>query len=128
MKARLAAKPNMWMAAVLVLMSATLACRGLGGPATLVFSPDQLPPATAGQPYQAIISITQNTTPVGQMSVGLADLPPGLNFAFLRSQNAAEISGTPQKTGTYKFTVSAWCFGTNTQGQSGHKDYQLLVQ
>jgi Putative Ig domain len=117
-----------WLVAVACLLSGVLACRGVGGPASLAFSPDQLPSAPAGQPYSAIITVTQNATPVGQMSVGLAGLPPGLNFAFLGSQNAAEISGTPLRAGTYKFTVSAWCFGTNVSGQSGHHDYLLVVQ
>jgi Putative Ig domain len=117
-----------WIVSLACLLSGTLACRGLGGPASLAFSPDQLPAATVGQAYQAVITVTQNSTPVGQMSVGLADLPPGMNFAFIRSQNAAEISGTPSRAGTYQFTVSAWCFGTNVSGQTGHHDYQLVVQ
>ena len=58
----------------------------------------------------------------------LGHLPPGLNFAFFKGQGRAEISGTPRKPGTYKFTVSAWCFGTNTSGQTGHHDYELIVQ
>jgi hypothetical protein len=117
-----------WLAAIICLLGAALACRGAGGPPALVFSPDQLPPASAGQPYSAIITVTSNVSPVSQMSVGLADLPPGLNFTFIRSQNAAEISGTPRRSGSYKFTISAWCFGTNVSGQSGHHDYQLVVQ
>ena len=117
-----------WLAVLACLVSAMLACRGGGGPAALVFSPDQLPPATAGQPYQAVITMTQNVTPVSQMTVSLADLPPGVNFAFIRAQNAAEISGTPERPGTYNFTVSAYCFGTNVSGQTGHHDYQLVVQ
>ena len=117
-----------WMVALLALLAAALACRGPGGPPALVFTPDQLPPATLGQPYTAAITISQNITPVGQMSVSLADLPPGLNFAFVKGQDAAQIGGTPRKSGTFKFTVSAWCFGTNTSGQFGHHDYILVVQ
>ena len=121
-------RPNRSLLVILCLLGAALACRGAGGSPALVFSPDQLPPATVGQPYNAIVTVTQNTTPVSQMSVGLADLPPGLNFAFIRSQNAAEISGTPRRAGPYRFTISAWCFGTNVSGQSGHHDFQLVVQ
>jgi hypothetical protein len=117
-----------WSITLLALLSAALACRGPGGPPDLLFTPDQLPPATIGQPYTASITISQNLTPVGQMSVSLADLPPGLNFAFAKGQDAAQIGGTPRKSGTYKFTVSAWCFGTNTAGQLGHHDYILVVQ
>ena len=113
---------------VLGLLAAALACRGPGGPPGLVFTPNQLPPATVGKPYSVAVTITQNLTPVGQMTVGLADLPPGLNFAFIKGQNAAQIGGTPLKAGTYKFTVSAWCFGTNSSGQTGHQDYTVIVQ
>jgi len=117
-----------WLVALACLLSGTLACRGLVGPTALVFSPDQLPPATTGQPYHAVISVTQNVTPVFQMSVDVAKLPPGLSFAFLRGQNAAEITGTPLQAGSYKFTVTALCYGTNVAGQTGGHDYQLVVQ
>jgi hypothetical protein len=66
---------------ILVLLLSTLAGRG-GGPRALVFSPDKLPDAVVGQPYSALIAITQNVTPVGQLSVAPADLPPGLTLTF----------------------------------------------
>ena len=120
--------PSLLWVIVLALLAAALACRGPGGPPGLVFTPTQLPPAAVGQPYSVAVTITQNITPVGQMTVGLADLPPGLNFAFIKGQNAAQIGGTPLKAGTYKFTVSAWCFGTNSSGQTGHQEYTVVVQ
>ena len=119
-------RPPRWVLAALALILTTLACRGGGGPA-LAFSPDQLPDATVRQIFSATISITQNATPVGQMTVAPGDLPPGLSLTFLKGQDAALLSGTPLHAGTYKFTVSAWCFGTNTAGQTGHHDYQLVV-
>ena len=61
------------------------------------------------------------------MTVAAGDLPPGMNLTFLKGQDAAVLSGTPRFAGHYKFTVSAWCFGTNSPGQSGHHDYQLTV-
>ena len=94
----------------------------------LVFKPNQLASATIGQRYLARITITQNVTPVGEMSVASGGLPPGLNFTFRQGENAAEINGTPSKAGSYKFTVSAWCFGMNVSGQTGNHDYQLIVQ
>lgn len=130
MRTRVRQQPNpgpLWVV-ILGLLAAALACRGPGGAPDLAFTPDQLPPATVGQPYSVTVTISQNRTPVGQMTVGLADLPPGLNFAFLKGQNAAQIGGTPLKAGTYKFTVSGWCFGTNTTGQTGHHDYVVVVQ
>ncbi len=111
----------------MALSLAALACRGGGSPA-LVFSPDQLPIATVGQIYSVTITVSQNVTPVGQLSVSTADLPPGISFAFLKGQDSALLSGTPRQAGTYHFTVSAWCFGTNVSGQSGQRDYQLVVQ
>jgi hypothetical protein len=119
--------PN-WLIPIMALLCASLACLGGGGQPALVFSPDQLPSAALGQPYSAIIIITQNVTPVGQMSVARAELPPGLTFIFQKGQSAGEIKGVPSQAGTFKFTVSAWCFGTNISGQSGHHDYQLVVQ
>ena len=117
-----------WLVALLGLLAAALACRGPGGVSELVFTPDQLPPATVGQPYSATITITQNRTPVGQMSINLADLPPGLKFEFIKGKDAARISGTPLSAGTFKFTVSAWCYGTNIAGQTGDHDYTVVVQ
>lgn len=112
---------------VLALLLTALACRAGGSPA-LAFSPDQLPVATAGQIYSVTITVSQNLTPVGQMTATPSGLPPGLSFTFLKGQNAALLSGTPLRAGTYKFTVSAWSFGTNIAGQAGHHDYQLEVQ
>jgi hypothetical protein len=94
----------------------------------LEFKPSQLAAATVGKRYRARITIAQNVTPVGEMSVASGNLPPGLTFTFQQRQSAAVISGTPSKAGTYKFTVSAWCFGTNVSGQTGKQVYQLVVQ
>lgn len=115
-----------WVVPVLGLLLTGLACRAGGAPA-LVFAPDQLPDASVGQVFISTISVAQNVTPVSQMTVAAGDLPPGLQLAFNKSQGLAVLGGTPQHAGTYKFTISAWCFGTNNTGQSGHHDYQLVV-
>lgn len=40
-----------------------------GGPPPLAFTPaGELPEAKAGQPYRAVITVTGNRTPVGEMS------------------------------------------------------------
>ena len=62
----------------------------------LVFTPDTLPDAEAGVPYEVIIQISQ--------------------------------FGVPEESGTYKFIVSVWCYGTNVSGQTGEKEYTLLVK
>ena len=95
----------------------------------LVFSPTELPGAQTGQPYSVTISVSQNQTPVGDMYVSAGSPPPGLRLAFAgRGQaTSADLSGTPTAAGTYTFTVSAWCLGTNVSGQSGEQAYTLIV-
>ena len=94
----------------------------------LVFSPDQLPPATVGTPYQAEITIDRNETPVGGASVAPGTLPGGLTLELLPGQaDTVRIAGTPTTAGTYAFTVSVWCFGTNVNGQTGEHDYTITV-
>ena len=94
----------------------------------LVFSPDQLPPATVGAPYQADITIARNETPVGGASVAPGSLPGGLTLELLPGQaDTVRIAGTPTTAGTYAFTVSVWCFGTNVNGQTGEHDYTITV-
>ncbi|HEY7024898.1 MAG TPA: Ig domain-containing protein [Candidatus Limnocylindrales bacterium] len=96
--------------------------------AALQFTPDRLPNGSAGQAYDAIISVTNNDTPVGDIYVSSGTLPPGMTLDFSRgSSTSADLSGTPATAGTYVFTVSAWCLGTNTEGQSGEQSYSLVV-
>ena len=111
----------------LLLAAALLACRGGQRPA-LVFSPTELPEAQVSQVYSATITVSENVTPVGGMSVDISALPAGLEFTFDETARAATISGTPTETGTFKITVSAWCFGTNVSGQTGEHEYQLVVK
>ncbi len=110
----------------MVLAMALAACNvGRGG---LQFSPDKLPDASAGQAYEAIITVSNNATPVGDIYVGGGALPDGMTLVFTRgSSNSATLSGTPTTAGTYVFTVSAWCLGTNVSGQSGERNYSLVV-
>ena len=96
-----------------------------GGP--LKFSPDTLPDAQVGIAYDAEIQISLNNTPVGDFFISDGELPEGLEFSFLEGEDAATIVGTPAETGTYIFTVSAWCFGTQVSGQTGEKSYFLTV-
>lgn len=95
----------------------------------LVFSPTELPGAQTGQPYSVTITVSQNQTPVGDMLVSVGSPPPGLTLVFAgRGQGtSADLSGTPTTAGTYRFTVSAWCLGTNVSGQSGEQAYTLVV-
>ena len=90
----------------------------------LSFAPDSLPDGTVAQPYRTVITISGSQTPVGNMSAD-AGLPPGLTLHWDESadRNVAELSGTPTTAGTYQLTISAWCLGTNVNGQTGSRRY-----
>lgn len=93
----------------------------------LVFTPDQLPDARVGVPYEATIGISQNDTPVGSVSLSKGTLPPGLELVYKRAEDTAKITGVPTQAGKYTFTINAWCLGTNTSGQVGEKQYTIVV-
>jgi hypothetical protein len=111
----------------LLLAAALLACRGGQRPA-LVFAPADLPEAQAGQAYSATVTVSGNVTPVGDMFVESGALPAGLQLSFDETSRTAKISGTPTESGTFKFTVGAWCLGTNVSGQTGQREYELVVK
>lgn len=93
----------------------------------LEFMPDKLPAARLGQPYQVDILVARNVTPVGNYGIADGALPPGLQLTMDQTTRIGRISGTPTQAGTYKFTVSVWCLGTNVNGQTGEKQYNLIV-
>lgn len=98
------------------------------GRAALEFSPDRLADGSVGQPYEAVIAVTNNETPVGDIYVASGALPPGLSLDFSRGTSAAaRLTGTPTAAGSYVFVVSAWCLGTNVSGQAGEQSYSLVV-
>ncbi len=113
------------LASLAILLSTTFCI--LTPPPALQFKPDQLPEIRVGQPYQADILVAGNVTPVGNYSVSEGVLPPGLTLVMDQNLRIGRISGTPTQAGTYKFTVSVWCLGTNVNGQTGDKQYSLVV-
>jgi hypothetical protein len=96
----------------------------------LVFSPDTLAEARIGVAYDVTISVSQARTPVGDIFLSKGTLPAGLALTFDRVQSGltgtARIGGTPTGAGSYALTVSAWCYGTMTEGQGGDMDYVLV--
>ncbi len=119
---------NSWrisLAGLVVLVSTTFCI--LTPRPTLEFMPDKLPNALVGHIYDVEILIARNVTPVGNYSISAGVLPPGLALVVDKQVHTAVITGTPGQAGTFKFTVSVWCYGTNVSGQTGDKQYTLVV-
>ena len=93
----------------------------------LVFDPDELPDAQVGVPYEVTISISQNRTPAGDISLSEGTLPPELELVYVQAEDTAKITGTPTQAGTFAFTISVWCYGTSVNGQTGDKQYTIVV-
>lgn len=94
----------------------------------LVFEPETLSVAQVGVMYEAEIHITGNVTPVSDFFISKGSLPIGLEFVKVESEDTAKISGIPEETGTFTFTVDAWCFGTMVPGQIGQMEYAIVVE
>jgi hypothetical protein len=94
----------------------------------LKFEPDVLPNAQTGVEYEVEIHISDNVTPVAGISISSGTLPAGLELVFLDREDAAKISGVPEEAGTFTFTIGAGCFGTMVSGQSGEKEYVIVVE
>jgi len=110
---------------ILVLIALTAACRRDNRPA-LLFLPTELPEAQVGEAFQVTIAVSQNQTPVDNIYMSGGSLPAGLEFTNA-GNDTAEIHGLPQESGTFEFTIEAWCLGTNISGQTGAKNYTLIV-
>ncbi len=95
----------------------------------LVFKPDQLPDAQVGKDYSVRVTVEGSRTPVGAFSLQDGQLPPGLALKKVAGvENTAEISGTPTQAGTYQFVIYVWCYGTQRSGQTGQKEYSIVVK
>jgi hypothetical protein len=95
---------------------------------SLIFSPDNLADAQVGSAYDAEIQVLQTKTPVGGVGISEGALPAGLTLEMADTENTLRIRGTPSESGTFSFTVSVWCYGTNTSGQTGEKKYVIVVK
>ena len=108
----------------------TISCFLFSAPrGPLKFEPAELPPARVGVAYDAKVTISGNATPAGQFSISEGSLPRGLAVEMVEGeQNAAHIFGTPEEAGTFTFRIFVWCYGTNVSGQTGEKEYSLVVK
>ncbi len=108
----------------------TVSCFLFAAPRSpLKFDPADLPPAQVGAPYDAKVTISDNATPAGEFSISEGALPKGLTSEKIQGQeNAGHIFGTPEEAGTFTFRIFVWCYGTNVSGQTGEKQYSLVVK
>jgi hypothetical protein len=94
---------------------------------SLVIEPDKLPSARKGDEYEAEIVVSQAETPVIDFYILEGTLPDGLSMEHVEHENAAKITGIPMEAGTFTFTISVQCYGTNVSGQSSSKEYTIVV-
>jgi hypothetical protein len=94
----------------------------------LKIEPDSLPKAQTGVEYEVEIRVSDNVTPVNNVSVSSGTLPAGLELVFVDGVDGAKISGVPEETGTFTFTVSVSCFSTMVVGQTAEKEYVIVVE
>ncbi len=94
----------------------------------LKIEPDSLPNAERGAAYEVEIRVSDNVTPVSDVSISSGALPAGLELVFVDHVDGAKISGVPVEAGTFTFTVSVGCFATMVVGQSAEKEYVLIVE
>jgi hypothetical protein len=78
--------------------------------------------------YEVEIRVSDNVTPVNNVSVSSGTLPAGLELVFVDGVSGAKISGVPEEKGTFPFTVGVSCFSTMVVGQSAEKEYVIVVE
>lgn len=93
----------------------------------LKIEPASLPNGQTGVGYEVEIRVSDNVTPVNNVSISSGTLPAGLELVFVDHVDGAKISGIPKETGTFTFTVSVSCFSTMVIGQSAEKEYTIVV-
>jgi hypothetical protein len=94
----------------------------------LKIEPDSLPNAQTGVEYEVEIHVRDNVTPLNSVFISSGTLPAGLELIFVDGEDGAKISGTPEETGTFTFTVFVSCKGTMVSGQTLEKDFQIVVE
>ena len=95
---------------------------------SLKIEPDSLPNARTGVEYEVEINVSDNVTPLNSVFISSGTLPAGLKLIFVDGADGAKISGTPEETGTFTFTVFVSCKGTMVSGQTIEKKYVIVVE
>lgn len=106
-------------ATALLLGAAALAPNSLAEDATAIVieSPAALPWATLAQPYSEALSASGGTAPYAWALVS-GSLPPGITLS-----SGGLVSGTPERPGTYYFTVAV----QDAAGATASKGFGLVV-
>jgi large repetitive protein len=95
---------------------------------SLKIEPESLPNAQTGVEYEVEIRVSDNVTPLSSVFISSGTLPAGLELVFVDGEDGAKISGTPEETGTFTFTVFVTCKGTMAGGQTAEKEYVIIVE
>jgi len=106
-----------------ILIGLLSSCR-----AALDVSPPTLPDGTVGKPYEAMIVVKDNHTPLGGAGVETGSLPPGLTVGRAEQDDRLPIRGTPTQAGKHAFRLHLWCYGTNFPGQTATRDYVIVIR
>lgn len=93
----------------------------------LMIMPDAMDNGFVGTDYSVTISVSQYSTPVGEVSINNGSLPPGLTISHNSHDDIATITGIPLTEGVYSFDISVWCYGTNSPGQTASKSYSIAI-
>ena len=94
----------------------------------LKIEPDSLPNAQTGLEYEVEIRVSDNVTPVSSVFISDGTLPAGLELVFVDDEDSITISGIPEEAGTFTFTVFVSCVGTMVAGQTGEREYVIVVE
>ena len=94
----------------------------------LKIEPDSLPNGQTGVEYEVEIRVSDNVTPVSSVFISDGTLPAGLELVFVDDEDSITISGTPEEAGTFTFTVFVSCVGTMVAGQTGEREYVIVVE
>ena len=95
---------------------------------SLKFEPVDLPNAQKDIPYDVEVKIQNVETFVGEFRIIEGKLPEGLSLERVPSENAVRFTGTPKEAGVFTFVLEVLCTGTNSPGQTGQKEYTIIVE
>ena len=87
-----------------------------------------MPNGQIGVEYVSEILISDNVTPINSVFISDGALPAGLELVFVDGEDGAKISGMPVEAGTFTFTIFVSCKGTMVAGQTGEKEYTVIVE